>query len=618
MEKLRKKIFKSTKGITLIALVVTIIILLLLAGISIAMLTGNNGVLTQGQRAKEETRIAGVEEVVKLYKQGKYIDSTTGSVTENANEMLENLKGQKLVSEDEIDRENEIITIKRKDGSIAKEIQYGMVTITISKTPENEKARRITLKVESVEGTKIPTIRNEEDFFNFINNLSDDEKKDLIRSMYPNFVNKMTQNSENPTNFKTLNEVISDMVNKNVIQENSESAFWNWVEQEGGMESCLGECIYVLCWNEETQEVNGCIIINPVKENSDTYIAKENGEYSFTITDMATGKEYKRKVNVNNIVKPQKGTLAYMYEKAEEEGCTNSDGSCTIAEHLHIGDYVNYNPLNFKEGTLEKDKTASSSADENGSKDQTFSINTDTKWRVLGEDDRGQILIVSADPVKKDMGDTNNPYFYLYGAKGYINAEKELEKISKIYGHGVGATGARSLKIEDVNKICGVTVTKTGLVPAVDNLKSFGTTISCTDQYASPEDYLAGTKSNFSKTTDVYSYSGNNSLLKTATDTRAYETIFFKKQNKKLNWLASSSVDELTTVVRFCVGYLNYGYIDMSGFLFDSGGGEGYCSFGVRPVVSLRSAVTLDVIQRIEDQKEQDWSGFSGGGPEEA
>ena len=423
MEKFRKKIFKSTKGITLIALVVTIIILLLLAGISIAMLTGNNGVLTQGQRAKEETRIAGVEEVVKLYKQGKYIDSTTGSVTENADEMLENLKGQKLVSEDEIDRENEIITIKRKDGSIAKEIQYGMVTITISKTPENEKARRITLKVESVEGTETSiTEENIANVRNFIVNLSDNKKKDLIRSMYP----KAT------TNFETLNEVISDMVKNNEISENTESAFWNWVEQRGGMDNCLGFCIDRLCYDEETKELKGYIIINPSKENSDTYIAKENGEYSFTIIDIVTGKEYKRKVNVNNIVKPQKGTLAYMYEKAEEKGCTNSDGSCTNAEHLHIGDYVNYNPLNFKEGTLEKDKTASSSADENGSKDQTFSINTDTKWRVLGKDDNGQILIVSADPVKKDMGETNDPYFYLKRAKGYINAETALERISKI------------------------------------------------------------------------------------------------------------------------------------------------------------------------------------------
>ena len=75
------------------------------------------------------------------------------------------------------------------------------------------------------------------------------------------------------------------------------------------------------------------------------------------------------------------------------------------------------------------------------------------------------------------MGETNNPYFYLKGAKGYINAETVLERISKIYGHGVGATEARSLKIEDVNKICGVTVGEDGLTPAVDNWdKDFGTT----------------------------------------------------------------------------------------------------------------------------------------------
>ena len=66
MKKFKKKIFKSTKGITLIALVVTIIILLILAGVSIAMLTGNNGVLTQAKSAKENTRVGEVQEKVKL------------------------------------------------------------------------------------------------------------------------------------------------------------------------------------------------------------------------------------------------------------------------------------------------------------------------------------------------------------------------------------------------------------------------------------------------------------------------------------------------------------------------------------------------------------------------
>ena len=607
---LRKKL-KNTKGITLIALVVTIIILLILAGISIAMLTGNNGVLTQGQRAKEETRIASVEETVKLYKQGKYIDSATKTTTENANEVLEDLKKQKLLSEDEIDRENEIITIKRKDGSIAKEIQYGTLTINISKTPEKEKAVRVTLKVESVEGTKALNVNSQEDMENFLNK-SEDEKKDLIRNIYPKAINKMTKNDENPTNFKTLNDVISYLANNNELPENSEEAFWNYVEQQGGINEALLELMGFLYYNEQNKEIKGYIVTNPDGESLDTYIAKENGEYSFTIIDIVTGKEYNRKVNVNNIVKPQKGTLAYMYEKAEEKGCTNSDGSCTNAEHLHIGDYVNYNPLNFKEGTLEKDKTASSSADENGSKDQTFSINTDTKWRVLGEDDRGQILIVSADPVKKDMGDTNNPYFYLYGAKGYINAEKELEKISKIYGHGVGATGARSLKIEDVNKICGVTVGSDGITPTVDASENFGTTKSYTNQYASPEDYLAGKRSDFSKTSNAYYYTGYNSLLKTATNTRAYETIFFKKQTKKYNWLASRSVNVYSGCAGFCGGNVSYGYASMSYRVFNSDGHEFENSNAVRPVVSLKSDVTTDTIPKIADQEEQDWSEFPG------
>ena len=49
---------KENKGITLIALIVTIIVLLILAGVSIAMLTGNNGILTQAKLAKEKTALA--------------------------------------------------------------------------------------------------------------------------------------------------------------------------------------------------------------------------------------------------------------------------------------------------------------------------------------------------------------------------------------------------------------------------------------------------------------------------------------------------------------------------------------------------------------------------------
>ena len=57
-----KNIVKKQTGITLIALVITIIVLLILAGISIAMLTGNNGILTQANQAKENTKVATAKE----------------------------------------------------------------------------------------------------------------------------------------------------------------------------------------------------------------------------------------------------------------------------------------------------------------------------------------------------------------------------------------------------------------------------------------------------------------------------------------------------------------------------------------------------------------------------
>ncbi len=60
-----KKSIKNN-GITLIALVITIIVLLILAGVSIAMLTGDNGILTQASNAKTQQEYSSVVEGVSL------------------------------------------------------------------------------------------------------------------------------------------------------------------------------------------------------------------------------------------------------------------------------------------------------------------------------------------------------------------------------------------------------------------------------------------------------------------------------------------------------------------------------------------------------------------------
>ncbi len=62
MKKLKEELNYGKKGITLISLVVTIIVLLILAGVTIATLFGENGIITMAQKAKEETEDAAKEE----------------------------------------------------------------------------------------------------------------------------------------------------------------------------------------------------------------------------------------------------------------------------------------------------------------------------------------------------------------------------------------------------------------------------------------------------------------------------------------------------------------------------------------------------------------------------
>ena len=80
---------KQANGITLIALVITIIVLLILAGVSIAMLTGENGILTQAQNASKQTEIAEEKEQIALAYNGAVTKKQSTDVTaEDLNEQF--------------------------------------------------------------------------------------------------------------------------------------------------------------------------------------------------------------------------------------------------------------------------------------------------------------------------------------------------------------------------------------------------------------------------------------------------------------------------------------------------------------------------------------------------
>ena len=77
----RKTKTKQANGITLIALVITIIVLLILAGVSIAMLTGENGILSQAQNASKQTDIGEEKEQIALAYNGAVTKKQSTDIT---------------------------------------------------------------------------------------------------------------------------------------------------------------------------------------------------------------------------------------------------------------------------------------------------------------------------------------------------------------------------------------------------------------------------------------------------------------------------------------------------------------------------------------------------------
>ena len=88
----------NNQGITLIALIITIIVLLILAGISIASLTGQNGILSKADIAKTETTKARAEEQVRLAVLGSY-DTNAKLDINQVQDNLNKIDGEVSVSD---------------------------------------------------------------------------------------------------------------------------------------------------------------------------------------------------------------------------------------------------------------------------------------------------------------------------------------------------------------------------------------------------------------------------------------------------------------------------------------------------------------------------------------
>lgn len=96
MKKLKTK--KGQSGITLIALLITIIVLLILAGVSINLIVGENGIVSKAQQAKEKMDFASVKENIEMEIVAIQTENITNKLTES--EIIDKLVEKGIVAED--------------------------------------------------------------------------------------------------------------------------------------------------------------------------------------------------------------------------------------------------------------------------------------------------------------------------------------------------------------------------------------------------------------------------------------------------------------------------------------------------------------------------------------
>ena len=142
----KKQKLKESKGITLIALVITIIVLLILAGVTIATLTGDNGILTKAGDAKTQTEQAKEDENLKIAIAGSY--GTDGKL--NLKNLKDNLTNQGI----DYDKNNTGFPLEVIVNGEKKKIDAnGNVTVKLESVADSQKKGTVFNDVTTLEDT---------------------------------------------------------------------------------------------------------------------------------------------------------------------------------------------------------------------------------------------------------------------------------------------------------------------------------------------------------------------------------------------------------------------------------------------------------------------------------
>ena len=614
-----RKNLKNQKGITLIALVVTIIILLILAGISIATLTGENGLLNKANVAKEESKKAEYKEELELIGQELQIEQKTKNITdkEYMDKYAEKIRNNERFKEPERINNETIIVTTKKEGYVYEITQeaVGFIGKTGETTPPD-------LKQSDIEGICDP-----DDWTN-------GEVQVTVKVNNKKLSKYTIQYSlDGKTNWKTYTEPITFKDNGSLFVR-----LQNELLEFGGATTVNVANIDKLAPKNATIKLSTTslgigqsvqVTVTHTDEQADSKnaqsginISKCKWEYNTTSEYIGTDESsYKGTFSNNDQILSREFTTIGTYylhvlttDNAGNKNETISEAikvTGNLSSQVNVGDYVDYkagtHSYTSKKGTGTTGGTGYDTP-------QTFTSNDDIKWRVLSKENN-EIVLISEEPIST----TDNKSLRLNNAIGYLYAEEELNKICSIYGHGVGAntsktfsyevgdvvegvekrmlsgSGARSITVEDVNKICGVT-------PSTTLDSEYGKEYTISISYPTRKiaiGYSTSVASRKYKNTS-YSYKGSDKISTTSNEYK----ILFRNAADTFNisyWLASRSVSaNRVDVYSFC--YFEVCDVlsgDVNNLYCCQGTSAGFfesCSYydigcAVRPVVYLKSNI---------------------------
>ena len=243
---------RTNSGVTLIALIITIIVLLILAGVTIAMIMGDNGILNQATRASEETIIADEKETISLALAG--IKTKLESVgKDNLQSEINSLKGAEVAEVTE--KGENLLEVRFKETGhtylVDKDGNLIDLDTKLNATYKLEEGRiYISPYIENLDAI-LEVIGLEEWLNSLLADMTQEEKENMFLDSW-NILVKLNEEIPVGGPYNSIDELLAGEGYESIDKLIQSSPMFEGIEVEN-----LNDVIYILGSNGE------CIVENP-------------------------------------------------------------------------------------------------------------------------------------------------------------------------------------------------------------------------------------------------------------------------------------------------------------------------------------------------------------------